>query len=132
MGIVWNELMSTGVPELDAQHQALIETLNKLADAMTSGKGQQEIKAILLFAGKYAQTHFRAEEAYFEKYHCPANAENTQAHQHFIARFAELMDAFHRNGADFKFINSVYKELSDWLVHHILGVDVKLRPYVKK
>ena len=99
---------------------------------MSAGKGRGEIGNILAFTGEYAQKHFRAEERYFEKYHCPANAENKREHQRFVNRFTELMSVFQRTGADFKFINSVYKELSDWLLHHILGIDITLRPYVQK
>ena len=132
MGIVWNELMTTGVPELDEQRRSLIAALNNLAEAMSAGKGRDEIGKILAFTGEYAQKHFRAEERYFEKYHCPANAENKREHQRFVNRFTELMSVFQRTGADFKFINSVYKELSDWLLHHILGIDITLRPYVQK
>ncbi len=132
MNIAWNSLMTTGVPELDDQHRALIDTLNQLADAMSSGKGTQEIGKILTFAGEYAQTHFRAEEAYFDQYRCPASAKNRQEHANFLARFRELQSQFEQCGADFKFISGVYRELSNWLVHHILGVDIQLRDVLKK
>lgn len=132
MNIAWTSLMTTGVPELDDQHRALIDTLNQLADAMSTNKGPQEIGNILAFAGEYAQSHFQAEEAYFEKYHCPASAQNRQEHAEFLARFRELHDQFQKCGADFKFVSSVYRELSNWLVRHILGVDVQLRDALKK
>jgi hemerythrin len=132
MNIAWNSLMTTGVPELDDQHRALIDALNQLAGAMAAGKGTQEIENILTFAGEYAQSHFKTEEAYFEKYHCPASVKNRQEHAQFLTRFRELYSQFHERGADFKFISGVYRELSDWLVHHILGVDIQLRDVIKK
>lgn len=132
MNIAWNNLMTTGVPELDDQHRDLIDTLNQLADAMSANKGTQEIGKILAFAGEYAQSHFQIEEAYFKKYACPASAQNQQEHAQFLARFRELQSQFEQHGADFKFLSSVYRELSNWLVHHILGVDVQLRDAIGK
>jgi len=132
MNIAWSSLMTTGVSELDDQHRALIDTLNQLADAMSSNKGMQEIGKILAFAGEYAQSHFQTEEAYFEKYACPVSAQNRQEHAQFLARFRELQTQFEQDGADFKFVSGVYRELSNWLVRHILGVDVRLRDVIKK
>ena len=124
--------MTTGVQELDDQHRELIDMLNQLANAMSANKGTQEIGRILTFAGEYAQSHFQAEEAYFEKYHCPASAQNRKEHAEFLARFRELQSQFQKCGADFKFVSGVYRELSNWLVRHILGVDVQLREAIKK
>ena len=132
MNIAWNNLMTTGISELDDQHRELIDTLNQLADAMSANKGAQEIGKILAFAGEYAQSHFQIEEAYFKKYACPASAQNQQEHAQFLARFRELQSQFEQHGADFKYIASVYRELSNWLVRHILGVDVQLRDVIPK
>lgn len=131
MAIIWNDSMSTGVAEVDQQHQELIAMLNALSDAMRSGKGKEEIEKILIFAGEYAQKHFECEERYFAHYQCPAGPQNKAGHEHFIARFTELMDNFREQGRSFALAMKIYNELSNWLVQHILGVDTKLRISVR-
>ncbi len=131
MALEWSNLLSVGVPEIDEQHQNLIKALNTLSDAMRSGKGKDEVGKLLEFACQYAQTHFRCEEEYFEKYNCPAAAENKEAHKNFITTFTGLINEFQEKGANFTFVLKIHRELSDWLVEHILGIDMKLRPYLK-
>jgi hemerythrin len=131
MAIVWNDSMSTGVAEVDEQHKELIRMLNSLSDALRSGKAKDEIENILVFAGEYAQKHFKCEERYFARYDCPACPQNKAEHEKFIARFTELMQDFQAQGGSFALVMKIYNELSNWLVNHILGVDTKLRATVK-
>jgi hemerythrin-like metal-binding protein len=131
MAIEWNSSMSTGIDEIDVQHKELIRMLNALSDAMRSGKGKDEIEKILIFAGEYAQQHFACEERYFVQYHCDAAAENRAGHAQFITRFNGFMQDFREKGSSFALVMKIYSEFSNWLVKHILGVDVKLREVVK-
>lgn len=131
MGIIWNNTMRTGVSELDAQHKELIARLNSLGEAMQSGKGKEDLENILTFAGEYAQKHFQCEEEYFTRYGCPAKIQNKQEHARFMKRFADLSAEFRKQGASFSLVMKSYNELSTWLIHHILGVDTKLRAYIK-
>lgn len=124
--------MSTGVTEVDAQHQELIKAINTLGDMMRLGKGKVEIGNILTFAGEYAQQHFSCEEQYFDRYNCPAKTQNKEEHGRFVRRFTELMAEFQSQGESFTLVMKIYNELSTWLVQHILGVDVKLRTYAKQ
>jgi len=55
---------------------------------------------------------------------------NKQEHQRFIAKFTGLMTEFQEKGASFTMVMKLYRELSDWLIHHILGVDCELWAYV--
>lgn len=132
MAIVWTDSMSTGVAEVDAQHKELLDAVNSLGEAMQTGKGKAEIESILTFAGHYAQKHFTCEEQYFDQYDCPDKTQNKDAHAQFVERFTALMAEFQEQGESFALMMRIYNELSTWLVQHILGVDTKLRPYVKK
>jgi hemerythrin len=132
MAITWKKAMSTGIMEVDEQHQELIKVLNTLDETIQTGKGTDQIKQILDFAGQYAQKHFRCEEAYFEQYQCPASALNKQEHAQFILKFSDLMQEFQQQGAKFSLVIKIHQELSDWLIQHILGVDIQLQDAVRK
>ena len=51
-----------GVPSLDEQHKNLISLVNKLNDAMKSGRGKDVLGDILAKLVNYTKTHFAAEE----------------------------------------------------------------------
>ena len=131
MAIKWNDSMRTGVAEVDEQHKELINMVNTLSDAIRSGKAKEEIEKILVFAGEYAQKHFKCEEGYFAKYNCPADAQNKAGHEQFVKRFTELKQDFQASGGSFSLIMKIYNELSNWLVQHILGIDTQLRSSVE-
>ncbi len=131
MEIVWNDLMTIGVQEIDEQHQTLIDTLNRLGEVMLGEQRPEEIQEILAFTVRYAQTHFQSEEAYFEQYDCPETQTNKQAHVQFVEVVDSLIQDFQEQGADISLMIKIHKFLVDWLLHHILEVDTTLRKYVK-
>lgn len=130
MPIQWQASMSTGVEEIDRQHQTLIQALNELMEAMRQGKGTQRISDILAFLGQYAASHFAYEERCMEQYHCPAAAVNKLAHQKFIKVFGELRQRLAKEGPTSALVMEVQRQLADWLVSHIQGTDCQLRTYV--
>lgn len=60
--ITWDDSMTTGVPEIDAQHKELFEKMNEFAEALACGKGRAETGEMLDFLQFYAQWHFQREE----------------------------------------------------------------------
>jgi hemerythrin len=131
MKIEWTESMATGVASVDAQHKQLIDMLNALMEAMGQGRGKHEIAQILARLGDYTQKHFAHEEECMARYQCPAAAVNKQAHAQFLKTFLSLRDRHSAHGADAMLVLDVQRELSEWLVKHVKGVDVKLAPCVK-
>ena len=131
MAIVWDDTLNTGIPDIDAQHQELFHTVNRLDDALNAGQGQHEIVKVLSFTGQYIERHFRFEEDYFERYDCPEKVRNKEEHARFIRRFTELMKEFCRQGESLALCWKIHAELSTWLIRHIVVVDSKLGLYVR-
>ena len=127
MAMTWNEAMATGVSELDRQHQEIIRQINAMSDAMKQGKGREEIGRLLDFLGRYTVDHFAKEEAAMVSLACPVAEANRQAHRKFVERFTELRGQLDQSGASARLAIEIHRELSDWLVKHIMGIDTKLR-----
>lgn len=98
MAIAWDASMTTALPDIDEQHQRLIQVTNDLMEALAQGKARQEIGRILDFLNDYAAEHFAKEEAYMAKYKCPAALANKLAHSNFVKTFGELHERFHKEG----------------------------------
>src|SRR3989338_5825622 len=93
--IEWNELYSTGVDEVDAQHVWLFEFINSLGACLDRLENGEELKPavvneIVTFLESYAKLHFGYEEACMTQHRCPVSQTNKEAHAKFLAVYLEL------------------------------------------
>ena len=132
--IAWDDTMTTGLPEIDVQHQEIIKKFNEFTEAVAHGKGSDRDMAgdILDFLQFYAAWHFEREEKCMAQYHCPAAQANKQAHAEFIDKFGRFYKQWQEAGMDFELVRAVYMELESWIVNHIRRIDTQLYPCVKK
>ena len=49
MAMQWNENLAVGVDVIDNQHKGIISRINSLLNAMSQGKGRDEIGKVLTF-----------------------------------------------------------------------------------
>lgn len=128
--IQWSDQLSVQVQEIDGQHQRLVKMINDLDAAMRVGKGKDVLGKIVSDLIAYTQVHFGTEEKLFGQYGYPDAQAHQAEHRHFIeevSRFKGEFDAG-RLGLSLK----VMDFLSDWLSHHIMGVDQKYAPFFKE
>jgi hemerythrin len=128
MIIKWDhEKMTTGVPEVDAQHQEWIRRYNEFDEAVSQGMGLEIVGSTLDFFTNYAETHFRLEEAYMNKRHCPAAEANRIGHERMRNILAASKEYMERKGVSMMQVTILKKEMQEWLVEHILTIDIQLR-----
>jgi hemerythrin len=123
---MWNEAMSTGVPEIDVQHKELLAKFSELYEALAAGKGREETGKMLDFLQFYAQWHFEREERCMEQYQCPVAAANKTAHRTFLERFGQLYERYQESDVDPEVVLATFIELQDWIINHILRIDTQL------
>lgn len=119
--------MATGVPEVDAQHQEWIRRYNQFDEAISQGKGLEAVKSTLDFFLDYAEIHFQLEEAVMDERHSPAAKANKEAHDHMRNILKGFKDYATSHGYSVYDIISLKYQMQEWLVKHILTVDIKLR-----
>jgi hemerythrin len=125
----WNPGLSTGIPEIDYHHRQIIDQFNGFSDCMSLGESRRREEAgrILDFLQFYAQWHFQREEAFMEKYQCPAAEENKREHAEFLKRFGAFYEKWQTRGMDPSLVNDTFAALMEWIMNHIQGVDTRLR-----
>ncbi len=121
------QTMSTGVAEIDKQHQELIGKLNQLFERMMKGEGATGLKELLDFLGTYAAWHFGREEACMANHRCPVAAANKNAHAEFIRVFTEFRGRLAKEGPSTRLTLEIQNRVSEWLRNHIVKVDTKLK-----
>lgn len=110
---------------IDGQHKELIEAVNTLYEAIEAGKGEESAKEALDFLMQYTVFHFGGEEKLWEENKYPGYEEHKAAHDAFVERVRQLYAELETMGATDAFAEKVEKEITDWLINHIMGLDMK-------
>jgi len=110
---------------IDSQHKELIECINRLYDAIDEGKGKEEAIKALQFLSQYTIFHFGGEENLWKKNSYPEYEEHKAAHEKFVEVIRGLHEDLLKNGPNDEFADKVEKEITAWLVNHIMGMDMK-------
>lgn len=125
----WNQKFSVGVPAMDAQHQKWFGILNKLHDAMLTGKGADTQRAVMSEMVAYTRTHFLEEELMLKTRKYPKFSEHKAKHDAFTREVQDL-EARMIGGAPVLSMQMM-DSLRKWLSSHILAEDVRYGAYLK-
>lgn len=120
---IWRSKYSVNIQAIDAQHQQLVETINKLNDAMTAGKGQAVLSDIFDELIKYMTAHFSTEEGLMAAYAFPQYLEHKAEHDKFVATVQGLKDKF--DHGDTGTVLTLSQFVVDWFQQHTLKMDMK-------
>lgn len=121
--VAFNEALGTGIEEIDAHHNHLVNLFNAFLEAFKEGQHRAHVGPLLDELFDYATYHFTAEERWMEENGYPDIGEHRLHHVTFCGRMVEI----HR---DFVLGNHVTLEVlvfvKKWLVGHIADVDSDL------
>lgn len=126
--ITWNpKTMSTGVAVVDTQHQEWIRRYNEFDEAINRGKGMDVVQSTLEFFIAYADVHFKFEESIMTERHCCVAKANHADHEHMRHILSGFKTYVKKYGYSISEIISLKLRMEEWLIKHILTIDVKLR-----
>lgn len=129
MGFSWSEAYATGVGEIDAQHQALLQQVDRLLAAIGAEPGA--VGRLLDFLGDYAVSHFEMEERLMEHHGYPQAEAHRAAHAGFVRAFGRLRYDYDLDGLTDGFSELVSGWLVEWLKGHILDLDMALGRWLR-
>lgn len=128
--VEWDETLILGVPRIDADHEKLVEILNRCYSALMRHDHTRELNEIVAELLDYTEYHFGTEETLMLQAQYPAAKEHTAAHRTFIKSIHNFKDRFEA-GESFVAID-VLVFLKDWLVAHIQNTDRSLAQYASE
>lgn len=132
MAMQWNENLAVGVDVIDNQHKGIISRINNLLNAMSQGKGKDEVGKVLTFLADYVVKHFTAEEGLMKKYNFSGYPEQQAEHAKFIKDFSLLKNEFETRGVTSTLVLQTQRQLCDWLTNHITNKDKQIGVFIKK
>jgi hemerythrin-like metal-binding protein len=121
--------MRIGHADIDRQHAALYETVNRLHDAMRSNHSREVQGEILAFLHAYTVEHFEAEESLMRDSGYPELASHKALHDDLVRQVKELEEKYTAGSMTLSIMTMHF--IKDWLTHHILEEDRKIAEYLK-
>jgi hemerythrin len=126
--LVWDNILSVGIEEIDEDHRRLVNLFNILNHSVTEGDAPDYLEAVLEELISCTVWHFSHEERLMLKYGYEEIAEHKMEHQELIKSAKELQQKVLQAG---KLVaNEDIEFLEHWLTEHILTADMKLGSYL--
>jgi hemerythrin len=119
----WSADYSVNIPTIDAQHQELVNILNRLFIAVSNREGGKVIAGILDALMSYTQTHFSLEERLMKQANYKDLIPHMEEHRKLIAQLDSLCKKHLLEEKPIYF--EMLSFLKTWLKEHIQGVDTK-------
>ena len=128
--LVWDNVLSVGVDEIDDDHQKLIRLFNILNRAISDGESKDYLAAVLNELINCTVWHFSHEERLMLKHHYQALAQHQAEHQELIRSAQELQQEILHSKEDYT--DEHLQFLERWLTEHILTSDGRLGAYLSR
>ena len=117
--IEWSDEYELGIDVIDAQHQRIVDYINRLVD-LGDNADRRKIAEILDNLIDYTFSHFAFEESLMEEAGYEFIYVHQNTHEAFTRRLQELYERF-KNGEDVGL--ELGEMLQTWLFDHILSDD---------
>lgn len=114
--LTWTSELDTGIDVIDQQHRRIVEYINELHDARTSGHRQEDISRVLDELVDYTLSHFAFEESMQEEACYPFYKAHKKVHDMFTHRVGEYLERV-KLGEDV--LEELNHMLVNWLFNHI-------------
>lgn len=127
--IKWSEMMSVGVPVLDADHRTLIGLINNLQRAIGDDEEYACVGSVLKALDDYVQHHFAREERVMAVCRYPSLSAHAATHHRLSRQVAEMAEAY-QAAPDSVRARQCLEFLNKWLIEHICSTDMDYRPWM--
>lgn len=128
----WKQDYSIGIPVVDAQHKQLFRMSDQLDADLKEGLQAAEIEETLVHMGEYATRHFQVEEKYMAESKYPGLEQQRTVHWEFGRSFQDTYENFKKNGLSQEVVDSLRRDLTNWIRDHVMGIDQQFGEYYKK
>lgn len=126
--IVWDEILSVGVDEIDEDHRKLVNIFNILNHSVMAEESSDYLAATLAELINCTVWHFSHEERLMLKHRYEGIEEHKAEHQELIKSAKELQQEILQ--AEKPVVDEHIEFLERWLTEHILTADLRLGSYL--
>ncbi len=131
MAYTWTTSLETGNTTIDTQHKQLIQAINDLLDACSTGKGRDALHKTATFLYDYTSKHFADEEKLQLASKYPDYKNHKAYHEQFKKDVHDIMAELEANGPNVALVGKVNRSIAGWLINHIKKEDVKVAAHIR-
>jgi hemerythrin len=126
--ISWKDSFRLGLPEIDRQHQHLVEIIERLNDAMEQSAPKTVLQSALSDLVTYTRLHFHTEEELMRRHSYPDRLDHCVEHDLLLQKVEALEEdlRFERATIDPRTMTF----LRNWISQHILEADVEYAAFM--
>ncbi|MBB4265247.1 bacteriohemerythrin [Roseospira visakhapatnamensis] len=129
--IRWSDTWSVGAEEMDRDHRILINLVNQLPAALDKApESAWIVGSVLNSLWDYTEYHFNREEALHKAANFPGAQDHAGRHRELKAQVREWLDRYQADPHAMQG-QALLTFLKGWLMNHILGEDMRYKPYVQ-
>jgi hemerythrin-like metal-binding protein len=127
--IAWSEMMSVGVPVLDADHKTLVGLINNLHRSVGDREEYATLGSVLKALEDYADHHFAREERVMEVCKYPSLETHANMHRRLAKHVRDLKSSYDVDRTAVR-AKDCLDFLHKWLIEHICSTDMDYRAWV--
>lgn len=134
MPFLWREAMRVGHAAIDADHQQLIDTMNRFEDAAGNPASLSVLGELLFDLVRFTDDHFGREESVQRSLRYPFANGHAQDHRQIARQARSLLDQWTSapDAEKASLTPGILAFLNSWMVDHVLGKDMRMRPYLQR
>ena len=125
----WSSDFEIGIGAIDDDHKNLFDLIRQLGDQISQGRGPGRISATINALMLYVDEHFEREERFMLRAGYPDFDAHKKQHNMFRDSVVALQ-SFHTENPEDVDAQKIVLFLEEWLLHHILEIDVQYKPYL--
>ena len=127
----WMDSLIIGVPEIDADHQQLIEDAERLRTLVRRSSPWREIMAMIEAMAERCTAHFRREEAILERDRFPSHTDHRREHARIEDQIKDIRARLRGDGAPpTPAMIEVALYFRSMLIDHLLRHDLKYKSHL--
>lgn len=133
MIILWRDEMDVGDEKINNDHKYLICLINTFEAAISCNVGTKVLSYYVAQLLAYTEEHFAREEKLQDKIEYPYREAHRKEHKDLVLRLKHIHEgiAAHKEQDVYqKEIPNLISILRDWLLHHILNEDMRMKEYL--
>ena len=127
----WKPSLRIGVPQIDAQHEALFERAARLDAAFLAGEPNKRLEELFAFLAGYVLEHFVDEEQLMRKMGYPRFGSHVQEHADFKRRLRSLVPQWDAEGESQALLTALLGFLDSWLTEHVSKSDQAIGEFAR-
>jgi len=130
--LVWKDEWNTGFASIDQQHKKILLAIKAMDRSFSQDTDQAIVEKLFSALEAYTKVHFSFEEKIMERVKYPQLEAQKKEHQTFIEH---IQDFRNRSKDPLEFnetMSRVQSYLLDWLINHVLEMDMEYKAYFKK